>query len=72
MYEVKGITTTIRATSRVAIKCGENFFTVEHMEERSIPDVEGVDMVAERKNLWEVVNSTVDDKVAEIYEMNKK
>lgn len=70
-YEVKGITTTIRATSRVAIKRGDNFFTVEHMEERSIPDVEGIDMDAERKDLWNAVNGVTDGQVEEIYRITQ-
>jgi len=70
-YEIKGTTTTIRATSRVAIKRGDNYFTVEHMEERSIPDVDGIDMNAERHDLWNVVNGIVDDQIDEIYEATK-
>lgn len=71
-YEVKGTTTVIRATSRVAIKIRDNYFTVEHMEERSIPDVDGVDMSAERASLWNAVNGVTDDQIEQIYLANKK
>ena len=43
-YESKAITTQIRATSRVSAKIGDDFYTLEFSEERTIPDVEGVDL----------------------------
>ena len=71
MYEQKAITTTIRATSRVSVKVstkgGDNFYTVEYCEERAIPDVEGVDLEAEKKILWDDVNREVDTQVEDIY-----
>ena len=74
MYEPKGITTTIRATSRVAVKIRENYYTVEQMEERAIPDIEGIDLDAENKALWNSVNKQCDDQIEQIYDMvqNKK
>ena len=75
MYEVKGKTTEISATSRASIKCLVNgrecFYTVEHMEKRTIPDVEGVDLEEERKALWNVVNEVVDYQCKEIIELTK-
>jgi hypothetical protein len=71
-YEVKGIPTKITATSRVAIKIKDNYYTVECSEERSIPDVEGVDIEKERQALFDTVNATVDGQIADIYDTFKK
>ena len=71
-YEVKGVTTKITATSRVAIKLKDNYYTVECSEERSIPDVEGVDIEKERQALFDDVNSTVDMQIEDIYNTFKK
>ncbi len=59
-YESKAITTQIKATSRVSAKIGDDFYTLEFSEERTIPDVEGVDLDKERANLWDDVNYSVD------------
>ena len=59
-YESKAITTKISATSRVSAKIYDDFYTLEFTEERTIPDVEGVDLDKERKKLWDDVNYTVD------------
>ena len=72
-YEVKGVPTKITATSRVAIKIRDNYYTVECSEERSIPDVEGVDIDKERQALFDDVNATVDGQIEDIYNtFNKK
>ena len=72
-YEVKGISTKITATSCVAIKIKDNYYTVECSEERSIPDVEGVDIDKERQALFDDVNATVDGQIEDIYNtFNKK
>ena len=72
-YEVKGISTKVTATSRVAIKIKDNYYTVECSEERSIPDVEGVDIDKERQALFDDVNATVDGQIEDIYNtFNKK
>ena len=72
-YEVKGITTKITATSRVAIKIKDNYYTVECSEDRSIPDVEGVDIEKERQALFDDINATVDRQIEDIYNtFNKK
>ena len=71
-YEVKGVPTKITATSRVAIKIRDNYYTVECSEERSIPDVEGVDIEKERQALFDDVNSTVDMQIEDIYNTFKK
>ena len=66
MKSSKAKVTTIKATSRVAIKIKDNFYTVEYSEERSIPDVEDVDMEFERNLLWDTTNKVVDNQCAEI------
>ena len=66
MYESKAKVTKISATSRSAIKIRDNYYTVEYTEERSIPDIEDVDLDAERSMLWNDVNATVDNQVEEI------
>ena len=71
-YEVKGVPTKITATSRVAIKIKDNYYTVECSEERSIPDVEGVDIEKERQALFDDVNATVDGQIEDIYNTFKK
>ena len=71
-YEVKGVPTKITATSRVAIKIRDNYYTVECSEERSIPDVEGVDIEKERQALFDDVNATVDGQIEDIYNTFKK
>lgn len=64
-YEQKAITTQIRATSRASVKIFDNFYTLEYTEERTVPNVEGVDLEEERKLLWDKVNSEVDIAMAE-------
>ena len=70
-YEAKAVITTIKATSRASVsvkmKNGTtNFYTVEYGEERAIPDVEDVDIEAEKRILWNAVNTEVDNQVEEI------
>lgn len=65
-YEPKAIVTKITATSRVAVKKRDNYYTVELTEERMIPDVDDVDMDAERAALFDAVNTEVDRQVEDI------
>lgn len=65
-YESKAIVTKINATSRIAIKIRDNFYTVEYSEERSIPDVEGIDVEQERILLFDAVNGVVDAQAEDI------
>ena len=65
-YESKAIVTTIKATSRVAIKIKDNYYTVEYTEERAIPDVDGIDVERERQILWADVNDIVDAQAEDI------
>ena len=65
-------TTTIKATSRVALKIRDNFFTVEYSEERTIPDAGDIDLEAEREELFADVNAVVDNQMIEIQDTFKK
>ena len=74
VYEVKGKITSIKATSRasvtITLKNGKsNYYTVEYCEERMIPDLPDVDIVAERTALWDAVNAECDNQVAAIVKM---
>ena len=71
-YESKAIVTKINATSRIAIKIKDNFYTVEYSEERSIPDVEGIDVEQERILLFDAVNGVVDAQAEDIIRIFQK
>ena len=76
-YEVMGKTTAIKFTSRASVcitaKNGDkNFYTVEACEERLIPDIDGVDIEAERQALWNTVNEQCDNQIADILKVYKK
>ena len=74
-YVSRAVVTEISATSRVAIKVRDNFYTVEYTEKRAIPDVEGVDIDAERLALFDAVNGIVDaqaDDILRTFQPNKK
>ena len=62
----KAKTTSIKFTSRASVKIGESYYTVEACEERMIPDIEGIDIEGERKDLWNTVNQQCDDQIADI------
>lgn len=66
MYESKAKTTKITFTSRSAVKIRDNYYTVEATEERSIPEVDDVDVNAEWKMLCDAVNTIVDNEIAQI------
>lgn len=74
-YTPKAIVTEISATSRVAIKIRDNFYTVEYAEKRAVPDVEGIDIEEERLALFDAVNAIVDqqaDDILRTFQSNKK
>lgn len=68
-YKSKAVISKITATSRMSVKIKDNFYTIEYSEERLIPDIDGVDIDAEKKLLWDVVNGEVDNQIADIYEL---
>lgn len=63
-YEQKAITTKICATSRVAVKIQDNYYTVESHEERDVPADADVDR--EWQFLWDHVNVITDNQVRDI------
>ena len=63
-YVSKAITTSIKASSRASIKVGDNFYTIEWTEERTVP--EDCDIEKERTFLWEAVNNEVDNQIQDI------
>ena len=65
-YTPKAITTQIRATSRASVKVRDNYYTVEYSEERTIPNIEGVNLEEEKKLLWDAVNNEVDNQIEDI------
>jgi hypothetical protein len=65
-YESKAIVTSISASSRASVKVKDSYYTVEYSEERSIPDVEGVDIEQERAILWDIANGEVDIQIQDI------
>lgn len=65
-YTSKATITSIKATSRSAIKIKDNYYTVEFTEERTVPDVEDVDLDKERRFLFDDVNTIVDEQVIDI------
>ena len=74
-YQSKAIVTGIKATSRVAIKIRDNYYTVEYTEERAIPDVDGVDIEQEQIMLFDSVNAVVDAQAEDIiktFQNNKR
>lgn len=68
-YIPKAVVTEISATSRVAIKVRDNFYTVEYTEKRAVPDEEGIDIEAERIALFDAVNGIVDAQAEDIIRM---
>ena len=68
-YTSKAVVTEISATSRVAIKVRDNFYTVEYTEKRAVPDVDGIDIEAERIALFDAVNGIVDAQAEDIIRM---
>lgn len=65
-YESKATVTKISATSRVAIRLKDNYYTVEYSEERTIPDIDGVILKEEREALFDAVNAVVDAQAEDI------
>lgn len=58
-------TKTIKASSRAAVKIGDNYYTVEFTEEWSVSPTANI--ADERAALWDTVNRECDNQVADIY-----
>lgn len=65
----------IEAHSRTSVKIKNDFYTFEYVERREIPkelyEDNQIDLLQERKILWEDCNSQVDKQVEQIVEMYK-
>lgn len=61
VYESKAIVTTIKADSKITLKIRDNFYSITFEEERSIPNIDGVDLEMERRLLFDDVNAVVDE-----------
>lgn len=68
-YESKAKTKSISATSRASVKVGDSFYTLEYSEERTIPQVKGVDLEMERQLLWDCVNNECDRQIQDVLQM---
>lgn len=67
-YKSQAETSSIKFTSRCAIKAGDNYYTIEATEERNIfPDMENIDLEKEWDALCESTNAVVDKQVEDIY-----
>lgn len=70
-YKPLGKVDRIAVTSRASVKVGESFYTVEYHEERVIPDLPEVDIVKERKDLWDTCNAECDNQIEDILKTYK-
>ena len=59
-------TTRIQATQRMAVKIRDNYYTVEFLEEREVPNNPNIDLEQEKALLFESVQNTVYAQVQEI------
>jgi len=59
-------TTRIQATQRMSVKIRDNYYTVEFLEEREIPNNPNIDLEQEKALLFESVQNTVYAQVQEI------
>ncbi len=66
------VVSKIQATSRISLKVGETFYTLEYTDERTIPQGVPVDIAQERSMLWDAVNTEVDNQAADVQKMYKK
>ena len=60
---------TIKATSRASVKIRDSFYTFEYCEEHSVDekDVKRIDAI--RAELWDTVNTEVDNQIEEVVVM---
>ena len=71
-YVSKAKIKTITATSRASVKVGDNFYTLEFCEERTIPQTPTVNIALEKDMLWDEVNSQVDKQIEDVLRTFKK
>lgn len=59
-------TTRIQATQRMSVKIRDNYYTVEFLEEREVPNNPNIDLEKEKALLFESVQNTIYAQVQEI------
>lgn len=60
------IPSKISAVSRMAVKIKDNFYTFEASQERTVEDVEGIDIEKEYQLLFDDLNDCIDAQVQEL------
>lgn len=66
-YIIKGKTVNLKATSRIALKIGDTYYTTQAEEERQInPEEKNLDIIKEWESIFESVNKIVDKQAEEI------
>lgn len=71
-YTIKGKTSKICATSRCAIHINDNYYTIEASEERTLDTEESVDLNKEWADIFNSINTIVDNQCEEIVQTFKK
>lgn len=71
LYKSHTVPTTISATSRLAIKIRDNYYTIEAHGERTVVEQEGLDLDAEWQMLFNDINRVVDNQAEDIVESTK-
>lgn len=66
LYAPKAITSSISAKVKLTMKVRDNYISVEGNEERTVPDVAGVNMDKEWRFLWDNVYDVCDAEMAKI------
>lgn len=75
-YVSHSVPTEISATSRASIKVstknGDNFYTVEASQKRTITNTDGLDIDEEYKMLFDELNTIIDNQCEDIVRSVKK
>lgn len=76
IYKSHAVPTEISATSRASIKIatknGDNFYTVEAYQKKTITDTEGLDINNEYTILFDELNEIIDNQCEDIIRSIKK
>lgn len=67
-YASMAKTVSIQCSSRASVKIGQNFYTFEATEQRSIPDNPNVDVDKEQEILFAKLHAMVDRQIDETLE----
>lgn len=76
IYKPHSVPTEISATSRASIKVstrnGDNFYTVEAYQKKTITETEGLDIDSEYAMLFDDLNKIIDNQCEDIIRSIKK